>query len=219
MIPAIVFDLDGTLVDSAPDLQYSTNILMDEMDLPSLDLPTVTSFIGHGVGPLVKAALAHNGVAKQGRDLQKSIDRFSKIYSENPARFCKPFDGVIAVLDELKRRGYKLAICTNKSEHLAKLVVEAVGLNRYCPVLIGGDSLPLRKPDPSPLYECVRQLGSQYCLYVGDSETDSLTAKNADVPFFLHTKGYRKTPISKLYHTKKYDKWQEFIPLIESVKL
>ncbi len=216
---SIVFDLDGTLVDSAPDLHHCTNILMDEMGLPELDLPTVTGFIGHGVGPLVDSALKANKAGQSGAKLAKTIARFTDIYAADPAKFCVPFDGVMDTLAALKTDGHKLAICTNKAYRLARLVVDAVGLDELCPVLIGGDSLPLRKPDPAPLYECVRLLGDDFCLYVGDSETDAGTAQNADAPFMLHTKGYRKTPVHELYHTAKFSDWAEFLPLLKGLRL
>ena len=216
---SIVFDLDGTLVDSAPDLHYCTNILMDEMDLPELDLPTVTGFIGHGVGPLVESALKANRAGQSGARLAKTIARFTDIYAADPAKFCIPFDGVMDTLAALKADGHKLAICTNKAYRLARLVVDAVGLDEFCPVLIGGDSLPLRKPDPAPLYECVRLLGDDFCVYVGDSETDAGTAQNADAPFMLHTKGYRKTPVHELYHTAQYSDWAEFLSLLKGLRL
>ena len=216
---SIVFDLDGTLVDSAPDLHCCTNILMDEMGLPKLGLPTVTGFIGHGVGPLVDSALKANGAGQSGARLAKTIARFTDIYAADPAKFCEPFDGVMDTLAALKHGGHKLAICTNKAYRLARLVVDAVGLDEFCPVLIGGDSLPQRKPDPAPLYECVRLLGDDFCVYVGDSETDAGTAQNADAPFMLHTKGYRETPVHELYHTAKYSDWAEFLPLLQGLHL
>ncbi|MBL4871640.1 MAG: phosphoglycolate phosphatase [Robiginitomaculum sp.] len=216
---SIVFDLDGTLVDSAPDLHYCTNVLMDEMGLPPLDLPTVTGFIGHGIGPLVESALQKNNAGQSGAKLAKIIARFSDIYAADPAKFCLPYDGVLDTLKTLKGNGHKLAICTNKAYRLARLVVDAIGLDKYCPVLIGGDSLPLRKPDPAPLYECVDLLGDNFCLYVGDSETDAGTAQNAQCPFFLHTKGYRKTPVRDLYHTTSFSNWDAFLPLLKKLNL
>ncbi len=213
----LVFDLDGTLVDSAPDLHSCTNVLMDELGLPALDLPTVTGFIGHGVGPLVEASLAHNGKPQTGDELTKTIAWFSKIYAADPARYCKPYAGVMQTLKALKADGYKLAICTNKAFHLARLVVDAVGLDEYCPVLVGGDSLPQRKPDPAPLLECAKLLHMDDFIYVGDSETDAGAAQNADVPFMLHTKGYRKTTVNKLYHTVTFSKWDAFLPLLKTL--
>ncbi len=216
---SIVFDLDGTLVDSAPDLHYCANILMDEMGLPQLDLKTITGFIGHGIGPLVSAALAHNGKPQTGAALNKTIDRFSDIYAADPAKFCQPFMGVMDTLETLMTEGRKMAICTNKAYRLARLVVDAIGLDQFCPVLVGGDSMPLRKPDPAPLYESVRLLGDDFCLYVGDSETDAGTAENAAAPFMLHTQGYRKTPVHKLYHSAKFSSWTEFLPCLKDLRL
>lgn len=207
---SIVFDLDGTLVDSAPDLHACANIFLAELGLPPLDLPTVTGFIGHGVGPLVEASLKASSRPQSGTKLARSIARFTDIYAADPAKFCKPFDGVMETLAGLKKGGHKLAICTNKAYRLARLVVDAVGLDEFCPVLIGGDSLPLRKPDPAPLYECVRLLRDDFCVYVGDSETDAGTAEKADAPFLLHTKGYRKAAVSELYHSANFDDWADF---------
>ena len=216
---SIVFDLDGTLVDSAPDLHACTNIFLAELDLPALDLGTVTGFIGHGVGPLVEASLQASNRPQSGIKLTKSIARFTEIYAGAPAKYCKPFEGVMDVLRRLQRDGHKMAICTNKAYGLARLVVDAVGLDKYCPVLIGGDSLPQRKPDPAPLYECVRLLGDDFCVYVGDSETDAATAENADAPFLLHTKGYRKTPVSELYQSANFSDWADFYAKLAQLKL
>ena len=213
---SLVFDLDGTLVDSAPDLHYCTNILLGELGKPELDLKTVTGFIGHGVGPLVKQVLVQTGHAHIDRDLQTMTDRFIEIYAANPARFCKPFAGVLETLETLQSLGHNMAICTNKSFQLARLVVDAVGLDRFCPVLIGGDSLPERKPDPAPLYECMHRLDAETCIYFGDSETDAKTAKNAQMPFLLHTKGYRKTPAHALYHTASFDDWSQVVGILSS---
>ena len=216
---AIIFDLDGTLVDSAPDLHECANVLMDEMGLPSLELKTVTGFIGHGIAPLVQAVLKHNKAALSPNDSAQAITRFTEIYAANPAQFCQPYAGVIDALAALKASGREMAICTNKSCRLARRVVDAVGLDIYCPVLIGGDSLAVRKPDPAPLYECARLLGNKNYLYVGDSEIDAHTAQKAGVLFFLHTQGYRKTAISDLYHTDTFDHWHNFIPALTARNL
>ena len=217
-----MFDLDGTLVDSAPDLHHCTNILMDELGLPALDLETVTGFIGHGVGPLVASALAHNNLPLKDEALAQMIARFTDIYAADPAKFCQPFEGVMDTLTILKSKGHKMAICTNKAIRLARLVVDALGLDEFCPVLIGGDSLPYRKPAPVPVYECLRLLqhttGEAY-LYVGDSETDAKTAENANTYFFLHSKGYRKKTVDELYHTDVFDHWGHFIPKMNALNL
>ena len=216
---SIVFDLDGTLVDSAPDLHACTNLFLADIDLPPLDLPTVTSFIGHGIEPLVAASLKTSNRPQSGAELAKSIIRFTEIYAAAPTKYCQPFDGAMETLAQLQRDGHKLAICTNKAYALARLVVDAVGLDKYCPVLIGGDSLIQRKPDPAPLYECMRLMDDNFCVYVGDSETDAGTAENADVPFLLHTKGYRKASVSDLCHSVSFDDWADFRAKLADIKL
>lgn len=210
MSPALVFDLDGTLVDSAPDLHFCINVLLDELDLPALDLKTVTGFIGHGVPELVLQSLAVHKPDASEAQKAAAIVRYIEIYTSHPAQFCQPYKGVLETLSRLHKRGHKMAICTNKAEAIARLVANAIGLSDYCPVLIGGDSLPERKPDPAPLRQCMYHLNVESCIYVGDSETDARTAQNADVPFVLHTEGYRKTPIETLQFREKFGDWRDF---------
>jgi len=208
--PAIVFDLDGTLVDSAPDLHFCINRLMDEMGLPALDLMTVTGFIGHGVGELVIKSLAHNRAGLSESEQKQAIERYIEIYSRHPARFCQTYDGVKQALTSLQAAGYSMAICTNKAEAIARLVSKAKGFEVFCPALIGGDSLDVRKPDPAPLLAAMDALKAKRCLYVGDSETDAKTAQNAGMPFILHTKGYRKSRLADMHYDEKFDNWLDF---------
>ncbi|MEE9272116.1 MAG: phosphoglycolate phosphatase [Robiginitomaculum sp.] len=212
-----VFDLDGTLVDSALDLHACSNRFLKQIDLPPLGLETVTGFIGNGVGKLVERVLRESGVYQQGTELDASIGQYIEIYAAAPAKFCKAYPGVMTTLASLKADGHQLGICTNKTESLARLVVKAVGLDKYCTALIGGDTLPVRKPNPKPIFECARQLGDIGFIYVGDSETDAFAAEHGRIPFLLHTQGYRKRPAEHLYHSALFSNWHEFRSTVEGL--
>lgn len=218
-IRGVIFDLDGTLVDSAPDLHASANRLLDEMGYESLDLATVTSFIGNGIPKLVERSLRTVGAPTRAPDLEVATSRFKAIYGEAPVAFSELYPGVGDALAELVQQGLALGVCTNKSEQLAKAVVEGMGLGEQISALVGGDTLAQRKPDPEPLYECARRLEcpTENCVYVGDSETDEATAVAAGLPFVLFTKGYRKTPVGELRCAAKFEDFAELSGALKSL--
>ncbi len=204
---AVVFDLDGTLIDSAPDLQVCANRLLAEMDLRPLGLAEVTSFVGEGIPPLIERCLAAAGRPARGAALEDAITRYKAIYAAAPAEFSRPYDGVVACLVELQHHGVRLGVCTNKSEPLAREVMTALDLTRFFPAIVGGDTLPSRKPDPAPLRHAAGLLSTlpDGLVYVGDSEVDAATAEAAAVPFALFTRGYRKAPAESLPAAARFD--------------
>ena len=203
----VVFDLDGTLIDSAPDLQICANRLLAEMELQPLGLAEVTSFIGEGIPPLVASCLAAAGHPAKGPELEAAISRYKAIYAAAPAAHSRPYDGVVACLIALQDQGVRLGVCTNKSEPLAREVLDALSLTRFFPAIVGGDTLPQRKPDPAPLQHTASLLSatSGGMVYVGDSEIDAATAQAAGVPFALFTRGYRKAPAESLPAAARFD--------------
>lgn len=199
---AIVFDLDGTLIDSAPDLGAAVNRMLDGESLAPLDQPTIISFIGNGMPRLVELAMAATGLdPDRHAELTKIV---LKDYTANSGVLTKLYPGVIEMLQGLHDAGHMLGLCTNKPVAPTREILDHFDLSPLFSAVIGGDSLPQRKPHPAPLTATFDALG-QTGLYVGDSEVDAQTAQTAGIPFALFTEGYRKGPITDLPHDWAFD--------------
>ena len=194
----LIFDLDGTLIDSAPDIRAAVNRMLAGEGLEPLDLPTVTDFVGNGMPKLVERVMAVKGIdpARHKALTQVTLDH----YNAAPSALTRPYPVVPQALAALEAAGHRLALCTNKPEAPARAILADLGLARHFPVVIGGDTLPMRKPDPAPALECVKAMGGGDAAFIGDSEVDAETAEAAGLPFYLFTEGYRKSPVSALPH-------------------
>lgn len=194
MLRAAIFDLDGTLVDSAPDLHAAACRLLEERGAKPLTLAQVQGFVGAGVPKLVERCLDAAGIPATGQVLAGAVERFKDIYAAAPAELTRTYDGVDAALGALSARGLLLGVCTNKPEGLTRQVLDGLGLARHIRVAVGGDTLAVMKPDPGMLVHTARTLGVglDEVLFVGDSEIDAETAAAAGVKFALYSGGYRK---------------------------
>ncbi|MEM1344061.1 MAG: phosphoglycolate phosphatase [Pseudomonadota bacterium] len=203
---AIVFDLDGTLVDSAPDLHAAANAMLADLGHAPLDLAQVTRFIGNGVAKLVERCLQARG----GGDPGAALALFRAHYARAPVALTKPYPGVDALLTRLSGQ-YRLGVCTNKPEAPARTVLEALGLTAPFEVVIGGDTVGVLKPDPAPLMAALAGLETsrKAALFVGDSETDAATAQAGGVRFALFSGGYRKTPVEDMSTDLVFDRHAE----------
>ena len=212
MSGAIVFDLDGTLIDSAPDLHAAANRMLADRNQPPLSLEKITSFIGNGIPNLVRLVMEERGIplSDEGRMKEAMMDH----YTAHPADLSQPYAGVVEVLSALKDNGHPLGVCTNKSRAPTIQILDALDLDRFFDVVIAGDSLSVKKPDPAPLMATFNALNAPPFLYVGDSEIDAETAQRADVAFGLFSKGYRKTPVADLPSTFVFD---EFTSLMDRI--
>jgi len=201
-LSAVVFDLDGTLIDSAPDIAAAVNLVFQVEGAAPLPLNTVVSFIGNGLPKLAERAVTHAGLPMA--DLPRITRDIMAAYAADPISNTVLYPGVIAALDRLQATGATLGLCTNKPEAPARDLLDHFGLSGYFGSVIGGDTLATRKPDPEPLRACFAELGTDFGAYVGDSEVDAACAQNAAIPFFLFTEGYRKTPAPQIPHLKSF---------------
>lgn len=197
---AVIFDLDGTLVDSAPDLQAAANRLMRQHGRPELDLATVTGFIGNGLARLVERCFARHGALPE--DLPQQVARFKQFYAEEGHRRTRFMPGADAALRRLAGSGVALGLCTNKDTAPTLAILRHLRVDTLFQAVVGGDSGLAHKPDPAPLLACIATCGAtpEEAVYVGDSDTDAHAARHAGVPFVLYTEGYRNAPLAALPH-------------------
>lgn len=217
---AVIFDLDGTLVDSVPDIHAAVAAFLTERGHPPLDLATVTGFVGNGVPVLLERVLRAVGEAHDAAAVAAVEPRFLAIYGAEPSALSRLFPGVADVLGELAASGFRLGVCTNKPAGPTHQVLADFGIDGRFAAVVGGDTLPQRKPDPAPLRRVADLLGVEMAAvaYVGDSEVDAATAAAARVPFLLFTEGYRKTPVEELPHHARFDDFARLPGLLRDLQ-
>lgn len=183
---AILFDLDGTLIDSAADIAEALNDLLAEEGRSPYGLAEVKRMVGEGVVRLMEKAF------KEAAQASERAERFMEIYTPRSARLTVPVEGAFAALDHFRDKGIPLAVCTNKPDDAAREVLESLGLLSYFREIIGGSSGLPRKPDPATLLEAARRLGAQPAdtLMVGDSLPDVSAARAAGMKVVVVDSGY-----------------------------
>ncbi len=196
---AAIFDLDGTLVDSAPDICSAANTVLAAQKLQCISLDEARRFIGAGAPAFVERMAAVRLPAPDAGRTAEMLAHFLDLY-EGAVDRTRLYPGVRDALDALAHKGWRLGLCTNKPEAPARAVLRHFDLAAYFSVVVGGDTLRHRKPDPAPLDHVVAALRATAPVYIGDSETDAATAAAARVPFALFTEGYRRTPPEAMPH-------------------
>ncbi|WP_005035648.1 phosphoglycolate phosphatase [Holophaga foetida] len=199
-VDGLLFDLDGTMLDTVADLAEATNRMLRELRQPERTVAEVTAFIGNGIRVLVKRSVS------EGREstpalLEEAYHAFQRHYAEVNGLATRPYPGVMEALTDLQSRGLKLGCVTNKSEAFIFPVLDGLGMSSFFGSVVGGDTLPQRKPDPEPLLHACRQLGIEprRTLMVGDSPNDALAARRAEIPVLLVTYGYSaETPLEEI---------------------
>ncbi|MEM9168228.1 MAG: HAD-IA family hydrolase [Pseudomonadota bacterium] len=188
---AAIFDLDGTLVDSAPDLVAALNHTLARRGLPGVEVSVARRFIGHGARAMIRAGrAAHGAPAPNEREAAADLEAFLAHYRAHIADASRPFPGVVALLQGLRAAGAPMAVCTNKREALAVSLLEALGLSTYFVTVVGRDTLGVAKPDPAPAALCKERTGAPAAVFFGDSDADIGAAVGADMPCLIHEKGY-----------------------------
>ena len=210
---SIIFDLDGTLIDSAKDIQWVANKALSEVGVTPISYEEAVSFIGEGAPLFVKKMISARSIESSQHDFL--LAQFLKFYEE-AVQFSKPYDNVVTILGTLSSH-HDLGICTNKPLKPALKILKHLNLDHFFKCVTGGDNEFGRKPDPRPLFSTSESVGDGLCIYVGDSEVDAETAKRADVPFLIFSEGYRKTPVDQIPHTYQFSSFNELPGLIEKI--
>ena len=207
LVKSIIFDLDGTLVDTLPDIHAASNEMLKSVNLEPLQSKQVRSFIGNGIDKLIERCLNVYGVSRS----KEAIRVFMEYYQANPTTLSKCYENVEFVLFQLKSRGLKLGICTNKPSNLTNKVLENLSLKKYFETIICGDTLNVKKPDARPLLEAVKGLESdpESSIFIGDSEVDMKTALSANMGFGFFTQGYHKLSLGDICCDFHFDSYLE----------
>ena len=214
----LVFDLDGTLVDSLPTIAAAGNALLAGLGRDPLPEATVQGFVGHGARRLVERLLAATGGAPEG-GVAPLLARYHALYEADPLTGTAPYPYVRGVLAGLAAAGHGLAVCTQKAVAPTRHILTAMDLMPPITGLTGGDSLGALKPDPRMLRHAADQLAPGHTVMVGDSETDAATARAAGVPFLLHTRGYRHASVADLAPDGVFDDFRDLPGLLAGLAL
>ena len=211
---ALVFDLDGTLIDSAPDLHRCLNTVLAEQGRAGVSLADIRAMVGDGAAKLVERGFADTGAPVEPAVLPELVQRFLLHYSAGRHALTHAFPGVVDTLAALRERGFRLGVCTNKPYGPTMEILEVLGLTGYFGAVTGGDSLPVRKPDAGHLLGTLDLLGAAaaQAVMIGDSANDVAVARAAGVPALVVRYGYTRTPVEQLGADAIIERFEEIIP-------
>ncbi|WP_374513588.1 HAD hydrolase-like protein [Brevundimonas sp.] len=217
----IAFDLDGTLVDSAPDLIGTLNHLLDEHGHPPVPLSSARHLVGHGARALLRHGFAEAGAVWDEAADPGLFDRFIAHYVGRIADDSRPFEGVVETLDALAGRGAVLCVATNKRSDLATALIDALELGRHFAAVAGADRVSARKPAAAHVVEAVRMAGGDpaRAVMVGDASTDTGSARAAGVPCVVCSFGYNDLPPHELGGDLVIDDFAELIAAVERLSI
>lgn len=197
--PLLVFDLDGTLVETAPDLVATLNVVLTREGIAPVAYETARNFVGGGAKLMLARGIEADGRTVAPARLDAMFADFIAYYADNVAVHSRPFPGLVEALDILSRRGHRFAVCTNKLEHLSVLLLNELKLADRFVSICGQDTFGIQKPDPEILRRTIGAAGGDVnnTIMIGDSETDILTARAAGIPVVAVDFGYSEKPVSE----------------------
>ncbi len=210
----IVFDLDGTLADTAPDLAAVLNHVLMRLGRDTVPAESVRHLVGHGARALLRRGLEATGEASE-ELVEAGFPHYMEHYSANICRGTTLYPGIETALDDLAARGAALAVCTNKMESLTLRLLDALGVSHRFRAVVGGDTVRARKPDPAPLREAIARAGGGRAVFVGDSIVDADTARAAGLPFVAVSFGFSDRPAGELGADMVIDRFDELVPALE----
>jgi len=214
-IYTILFDLDGTLVDTAPDLMDAHNHVMKKFGHKEKELSDIKSLAGKGAWVMMQRAFRQE--IKDEKIKKEMMKEFIDFYSQNIDRGSKPINGVMEFLKWAKTKNISMAVCTNKQERLAVDLLKKLRMYEYFEYVAGSDTFPFNKPDPRHLTDVVEiiQGDLKKTIMVGDSEVDGMSAENAKIPFVLVKDGYTEKSTREIKHDELIEDFKNFDKVIE----
>src|SRR6266403_2812943 len=217
----VVFDLDGTLVDTAPDLIHALNFVLGREGLPPVPLHSARNMIGAGARRLIERGLELEGRTAGLEDTTRLTNDFIDHYAAHIADVSRPFEGLETALDDLAARGYRFAVCTNKLEWLSKLLLDQLGLSSRFSASCGADTFGVSKPDPAILQQTIARAGGQVsaAIMVGDAGPDVGVARRAGIPVIGVEFGYTEVPIADLKPDRLIKHMRELPAAVENLML
>ena len=215
----IIFDLDGTLAHTALDLLGTLNRITQSYNLTKLGMAEFGQIIGHGANAMIERSFAVNGKTLDEDTAEELLKAFLEDYAANIANETHLFDGVLEAMDTLETKGYKFALCTNKTESMARLLLEELNVTQRFLSITGGDTFDFRKPDKRHLEETAKLAGFpiEKAIMIGDSATDINAAKYSDIPSIAVTFGYTEIPVQQLGANLIINDFSQLPPAIESL--
>ena len=208
----VIFDLDGTLVDTAGDLAAAMNHALIAAGRPAIDGGRVRPLVGHGARAMLVRGFDETGGRPPDEEMDRHLRVFLDHYMAHIADHSRPFPGVVEAIGALRAAGAKTAICTNKREAPARLLIETLGLSSLFDAVVGMDSAAAAKPDPAPVLRCLALTGARRGAFVGDSDTDIRAAAAAGLPCFIATFGYG--PLTLAGEAAAFDRYEVLTALI-----
>ncbi|HEX8402022.1 MAG TPA: phosphoglycolate phosphatase [Allosphingosinicella sp.] len=209
----IAFDLDGTLADTAPDLAAALNHALAMLGRRPIEPDSVRYLVGHGARALLRRGLAVTGEASE-ELVERGFPHFIHFYAAHICVRTRAYPGVEAALEALDAEGVRLALCTNKPEMLTVKLLAALGWEGRFGGIVAGDTLPLRKPDPAPLFEAIDRAGGGRAAFIGDSIIDAETARAARLPFVAVSFGFSDRPVTEFGATAIINSFDALVPTL-----